>query len=338
MQYAESDGNRTDVLITMIDCSVQGDECGHFYITGTPHMVLVMGPHRRYWPRVGSREGKEWNIFLDRYINPAFREVHNDSELLQAKREPYDGGTAFHLETPVRESELMDELTRFSKEYRIYNDTFTYHIDETLKKPILTAHTSPYCSVTWTSGNLQDFLEKYKFGSRHRYDMGEFYYASQQSRTAMLLVEDGLGHGQSYALEKIPKDFCQEIIFGYISVKETKEIIKEIHRDRIMLPVLVHTNKAKCRTFYFGKTSEAASSGFLRITEKGDLCDRAFVFGVLEEEEYEEELEEEKHPAAVSRFAGVTILGSKFAGLFMGVCMTVIMAARIRLPVEEKLE
>jgi hypothetical protein len=338
LQYATGEGNRTDVLITMIDCSVQGHECGHFYIVGTPHMVLVMGPHRRYWPRVGSREAKEWNMFLDRYLNYSLREVHNESELHTAKREPYDGGTTFHLETPSRNTPLVDELRLLSREYRVYNDTFTFHVDESLRNPVLTAHTSPYCSVTWRSGTLRDFLEAHKFGSRHRYDLGEFWHISERSKTAMLLVEEGLSPGQSYALESLPRNYCDQVVFGYISVKEDKDILKEVHRDRLPLPALVHTDMSKCRTFYLGRTAEADSSAFLPMAVKGGLCDRMFAFGALEDEEWEEEMPDESGQPKGAAVLSRKIPGSKFVVCYLSVCLLILFVARLRVPAEEKQE
>jgi len=337
VQYSESDGNRSDVYITMLDCSVR-EECGHFHVTGTPHMVLVMGQKRRYWPRIGYRDGKEWNIFIDKFVKPSLREVTSDEELLAAKREPYDGGSTFHLETPTTDSALMQELAELSKEFRIYNDTFTYRLNPNLNAPVLTAHTSPYCSVTWKSGSVRDFLEKYKFGSRHRYDMDEFRAVRGEKQTAMVLVDEEITNGQRYALEKIPRNFCDDIVFGWVSIKETKRFLHQLKKESIALPMMVYISPQKCHAYHLGRARDADASGFLARASRGELCGKIFINGTFWDDEVLEEEEETETPKPDAQRGQGAIGGTGMTCAFMAVGLLFIGIIRVRTPVEGKQE
>jgi hypothetical protein len=272
VQYSDSDGNRSDVLVTMIDCADQHAECSHFHIGGTPHMVLVMGSRRKYWPRVYSKVGLDWNVFIDKYVKSSLRPVTTNAELEAAKREPADGGTTFHLETPLEDTDLMHRLGNFSKEFRIYNDTFTYRLDPKRKDAVLTAHISPDCSVTWDGGNLREFLEAYKFGSRHEYDQDEYRLLSRRKKAAILVVEEGITTGQNYALERLGKKFCDTIAFGWLKVKDSPHLLKEFRKNTSDLPFLMYSDQNKCRAFYRGRTADAEKSGFLEKAANGELC------------------------------------------------------------------
>jgi hypothetical protein len=285
-EYSDGEGNRSDVYVTMIDCHDHFDECSHFHIRGTPHLVLVIGPKRKYWPRVYSKSGKDWNVFIDKYVKPSLREITTDAELLEAKREPNGGGTTFHLETPTSDTPLILQLANLSKEFRIYNDTFTFRVNPNITSPVLTAHVSPYCTARWTSGTLRQFLERYRFGSRHEYDQDEFRLYSRRSKMALLVVDDGLITGQNFALEALPKNFCEDITFGWLPVKDTKHLLKEFRQNVSDLPFMLYTDPdSKCRAFNRGRASEAEKSGFLRKAIGGELCDKTFLDGLIRAED-----------------------------------------------------
>jgi hypothetical protein len=281
VQYSDSDGNRTDVIVTMIDCADRSEDCGIFRVPGTPHMVLVIGQRLRYWPRVYSKVGKDWNMFIDKYVKPSLREVTSDSELFEAKREPSDGGTTFHLETPDTANDLMAQLANYSKEYRIYNDTFTYRVNPSLKGPLLTAHVCPYCTTTWTEGPLKDFLEQFKFGSRHEYDQDEYKLLTRRSKAAIVVVDEAIASAQLYALESLPMNYSMEIAFGWLKTKDAKHLLKEFKQNTTDLPFILYTDEHKCRAVYKGRAADAERSGFLEKAISGELCGKTFVNGIV---------------------------------------------------------
>jgi hypothetical protein len=240
VQYSDSDRNRSDVYVTMIDCVDYGRECGLFHISGTPHMQLVIGPKRKYWQRVWSRIGTDWNVFIDKYVKPSLREIATNEELRSAIREPTDGGSTFHLETPSADHEIVKQLAN--------------------------------CSVEWTAGELHDFLDKYKFESRHQYDQDEYKLISRHKKMAVVVVEEGLVGGQSYALEKTPQGYRDDVTFGWLSAKDSKGMLKQFQMNTTDLPAVVYSSKNECRAVFKGKTIEAGSSGFLRLAADGHLC------------------------------------------------------------------
>lgn len=277
IEYSEGVGNRTDMFVTMLDCAVQQRECSIFGLTGTPHMVLVVGPKRRYWPRIWQKDGNEWNKFIDLYVHPSLREVKTDEELEQAKREPSDGGTTFHLETPNINNKYMAALRDLSKEFRIYNDTFTYRINQDIKEPRFSAFRSPFCETTF-SGDVKDlrqFIDKNKFGSLHRYDSDE-YKLLRRKKSVMIMVDDELKSGHRFALENIPKDHC-DLNFGWISTKQSKKILKSFSLNTTDLPIVVYEDhSSKCRAYSRERAANTVSSGFLTSALSGSICGKTF--------------------------------------------------------------
>jgi hypothetical protein len=262
----------------MIDCAADGSDCSPFHIGGTPHIALVIGPRWKYWPQIQTRELGEWNAIIDSYKAPSIREVKTNADLAAAKREPAGGGSAFHLETPNLNVTILSELANFSKVYRLYNDTFTYRLNPQLSAPIVTAHTSPNCTVEWTSGNLDQFIETNKFGSRHQYDQDEYKLMSRHSKAAIVVVDDKLIGVQSYALEELPRNHCSDITFGWFSANSANNMLKAFGQNSSDLPFLVYSQPNKCRAIHKGRLMEAEVSDFLPRASKGELCGQV-VFG-----------------------------------------------------------
>jgi hypothetical protein len=156
--------------------------------------------------------------------------------------------------------------------YRIYNDTFTFRVSSEIKKPVLTAHTSPGCSSEWTNGTLLDFLERHKFGSRHEYDRDEYKALVKSSRSALVVVEEALLGGQRYALERLPAQFCGQIVFGWIRLQSAKLVAKELKHNASDLPMIVVDDRGRCRAFHRGRVAEAGRSAVLQRAVAGELC------------------------------------------------------------------
>lgn len=319
VQYSDGVGNRTDMFVTMLDCAVQQRECSIFGLTGTPHMALVIGDKRRYWPRVWKKDGNEWNKFIDLYVYPSLREVKTDDELEQAKREPVDGGTTFHLETPDTDNEYISALRNLSKEFRIYNDTFTYRINKELKEPRLSAFRSPFCETPF-SGEVKDlkkFIDKNKFGSMHRYDSDE-YKLLRKGKTVMIVVEEELKSGHRFALQNVPKDHC-DLVFGWISTKQSKKMLKSLKLNTTDLPIVMYEDhSSKCRAFSKGRALDIGKSGFLASAQKGDLCGKTYTVNYQSEEET---------PSAET--GGKRVTGFAMTGIYFGVCLGTIFIIRI---------
>lgn len=273
-QYSDGVGNRTEFYVTMLDCS-ENPGCRRFQITGTPHMVLVIGPNRRYWPRVYSKVGDDWNVFIDKYIYPSLREIKTDEELLLAINEPTDGGSTFHLETYDTNNNLFAELKKLSNKYSIYNDTFIYRINPNIKQnsPQLTVYTSPTCSQLYNpqTGSVEDFIIQNRFGSRHRYDLDEYSKAVKKAPLVTIFVAEELNSAQKYVLKNSPKHLCNNIQFGWISLKKSKNALKMTKKNNSDLPFMFY-NYQNCKSVYKGRVIKAEENGFYHAALDRQIC------------------------------------------------------------------
>lgn len=271
-QYSDGIGNRTDIYVTTIECS-EKTGCYRFQITGTPHIVLVIGKNRRYWPRIYSKNGEDWNKIIDSYLNPSLREIKTDQELSKAIDEPTNGGATFHLETPDTTNQIFLTLKNLSNRYRLYNDTFTYRLNNKLSTPQLTVYNSPSCSFQYypNSESVEDFVHTHRFGPKHRYDMDEYSKTMKKIPLITAYVEENLNGAQKYALKTFSNNFCNKAKFGWISLKESKNMMKFVGKNNSELPLLVFHHK-KCVSVYKGRIIKAEESGFLAAALDNHIC------------------------------------------------------------------
>ncbi|OHT03336.1 hypothetical protein TRFO_29252 [Tritrichomonas foetus] len=370
-QFSDGIGNRTDFYVTMLNCA-DNQGCHHFKLTGTPHMVLVTGTNRKYWPRIYSKNGEDWIKFIDKYVKPSLRRIETDEEYEMARNEPSDGGTTFHLETPfnfpsennsnsiVKENEdgykesihLLSELNDLSMKYVIYNDTFTYRVNKELKKPILYAHTCPKCSVTFKGdGDVSEFIETYKFGSRHRYDMDEYKKTIKKKPLFAVFVEEKLNSAQEYALESLPASYFNqpnkrskselpEPTFGWVSLKDSKSAMNVVNRPKSDLPLFVYNFKG-CLVIHTGRMIDAAASGFIKASLKGKLCGKV-INEKMEVINYEDTANkyglQPKSEQAIGMMSMKNIVGYKFIFLYTFGLLFLILIIRMKSPIEDKEE
>ena len=281
VQFAQGEGNRSDVYITMLDCAVQPLQCRHFGVTGTPHMVLMIGEKKRYWPRIHSKKGEDWNKFIDSYVTPSLREIVTDEELAEAVREHAGGGTTFHLETPDAEHEMVKELRALSKEFRIYDDVFTFRLNGNIDAPELTAYGSPVCHTRYFVDvrGVREFVEENMFGFTHQYDSDEYkVLQKRKKKTLLVFVQKEIKYAQKLALRHVIEGQCKDIVVGWVSVDESKKLASKLHVKASDLPITVYNDPVrKCRVVTRIRTAELVSSGFLEAAEKGTICGKEFI-------------------------------------------------------------
>lgn len=271
-QFSDGIGNRTDFYVTMLDCA-ENANCKHFKISGTPHMTLVVGKKHKYWPRIYSRDGKDWIAFIDSYLYSKPREITTNYELEKAKIEPMDGGTTFHLETPSTEGKLFEQFSKLTRMYKLYNDTFTYRINKSLNQSSLTAYLSPHCSLEYDNIlSLDKFVELHKFGALHHYDGEEYKLINKKTPSVVITIGDDLLVAQRNALWLYSNKFCGKIAVGYASTKKSNMIQKEMKFKSISdLPLIVYYNSFKqCRSF--GKMRALTAIDFIQKAHNLELC------------------------------------------------------------------
>lgn len=338
-QYADGIGNRTDIYVTMIECS-ENPGCYRFQITGTPHIALVIGKNRRYWPRIRSKNGEDWNKIIDSYLNPTLREIKTDQELIEAINEPTDGGATFHLETPDTKNQIFQSIQNLSNRYRLYNDTFTYRINTQLESqsPQLTVYTSSSCSIQYqpNSGTVEEFVHTHRFGPKHRYDLDEYSKTFRKTPLITIYAEENLNGAQKYALKSFSNDFCNKAKFGWISLKESKNMMKNVNKNNSELPLLVYHYK-KCVSIYKGRVIKAGESGFLGASIDNHICGATMENGQVIKKNITQESNSNaslKEPIPER----LKISGFKFSMIYLFSLLFLILVIRLRSTDENKEE
>lgn len=268
-RYNQGLGNRSDIYITSIDCYNKGG-CHHFGIRGTPHIILVLGPSRRYWPDSPERGPEGWDRWINERIGPNLRRVFNDSEIEKAKLEPKDGGTTFLLEVSSDSDPYVDKFRDLSRTFRIYNDTFIYRVTNT-SSPKIYAYYSEFCYNLYEGpiSGISTFLDQNKFGVYHRYDTGEYKSLQKQGKKAILLFSEAdLSPSQINSIRNLPKDHCNSpYVYGWAQVKDEVTILSLSGVKSVDLPLMCATWRKKGeRNTYKGRISQLWSSSFLNDT------------------------------------------------------------------------
>lgn len=279
-RYNQGLGNRSDIYITSIDCYNKGG-CHHFGIRGTPHIALVLGTKRRYWPVTPERGPEGWDRWINQHIGPSLRRVYNESEIEKAKLEPKDGGTTFYLEVATEDDPFIAKVKDLSRTFRIYNDTFIYRVitpTENNFKPKIYAYYSQFCYRLYEGSinGIRSFLDQNKFGVFHRYDTGEFKNLAKHGKKAMILFsEEQPSSSQLHSLRCLPKDHCDaQYQFGWAQVKDDANILSFTGVKAVDLPLLYLTgNLAGEPTIFKGKMTRIWDSLLNSNTNKTNSTD-----------------------------------------------------------------
>jgi len=270
-KYSEGLGNRTDFLITSINCQVSYG-CRHFHIPGTPVMALVIGSNWRYWPITGERGPEGWDRWINETIRANLREVKDDNELNVAKLEPKDGGSTFYLEVGDENHPFIDSLRNYSRYFRIFNDSFVYRINKNLTEPKLVAYRTPHCTKEFKGSitDLEKFFEANKYGLYHRYDYNEFAHLSSREKVAIYVNEGGITNAQRNGLMKLSQHYCDKVTFGWTNIDDEKQILKLSKKQKVDVPFLyVVDRKIRCERVWMKKLLSAHYELFPSIL-KGD--------------------------------------------------------------------
>ena len=274
--------NRTDILITMIDCYNVGG-CSLFGIRWTPHMTLVLGKKKRYWPVTRERGPEGWDRWINETMGPNLREISTEAELDSAKREPQDGGATFLLEVPDANNEFVDQLRTLSKSFRIYNDTFVFRVNASRRRPVIHAFYSEFCVRTYTGpvSGVKAFVDQNKFGVLHRYDAEEFAELQKQDKNAVILLTTMQPtESQMRSLWQLMRDHCgMDITVGWANVNDDPRILSMTKLKDSDVPLVYQLHKSTTAShIYKGKISEMWNSSFVIESHEGGTVS---TFGML---------------------------------------------------------
>ena len=268
-KYSEGLGNRDDIYISMVDCAQSN--CGRFKIIGTPTIYLIVGDKPRYWPVSPERGPEGWDRWVNQSMAPSLREIKTDKEFEQALEEPVGGGSVFYYQTSDENDPVLEDIKYFSRFFKLFNDTFVYKYDKSLKKK-LTAHTSKHCSFVYkhslqSKKNLAQFFDEYKFGIHHRYDTDEITLVGTNKKFgAILFTGEDLSDSQRDALSEISKEDCRAEYGWFKTDSDSLTTLRSFGASFDDLPFLLGVGKrAGKKLIYKGRVRNAWKSGFLQL-------------------------------------------------------------------------
>jgi hypothetical protein len=272
-EYSDSDGNRTDVYVTLVNCQEGG--CRHFDVRGTPKILLVMGENRKYWPVLHTRIGVEWNMHIDHYLSPNIDEIFDDEALLNATLKTVDGGTAFYIEVPANTDPILAELQNVSRRYRVYNSSISYRVNPSVPKAVFRAYTSPQCYDTAKpSQDPVAFFNSRLFGSLHRYDVSEGRdLVRSKASYALLIVDDELFAVHRTAPRELSDSNCGDFTFGWMKYRDAFKVGIVPKMNNTVLPIFfAHSEKSDCSVITQERVIDVAASNLLKRVTSGHAC------------------------------------------------------------------
>jgi thiol-disulfide isomerase/thioredoxin len=273
--FAQNLGNRSDLLVTTVNTK-NHDDIKHFRITGTPFFCLVLGPKRKYWPKTMDRSEQQWDEFIREQTSPSLRQIDNATELSDAIQKTFAGGSAFHLEVPSPDDPWIEEMRNLSRLYRIYDASFTYHINSSIKSRLLRVHRSPGCWVDFTDRNMTHFIDDFKFSHFHKYDAEEYEFTIERLRLFIFIVIQALQPEEIDLLTELSSGpACRDTYFGWASTKETKrKILSKNGLNLADVPIGVYRDPEipGCIQSYKGGAHGVRS--FLDEAQHGIWCNR----------------------------------------------------------------
>jgi hypothetical protein len=296
-RFAANLGNRSNLLVTLVN-TADRNHIRHFRITGTPFILLVLGPKRKYWPKTEERDEAAWDRFIRAQTSPSLRLISNSSERRSSLLDGFEsGGSSFHLIVPSENLSIVSELRALSRRHRIFGCTFTFELNETVQKPKLTVHRAPNCSTEFDGERLSEFVDSNKFGALHKYDLEEYLEATARSETLIFILVQNLDGNHRAMLHKIATNLnCEGLVTGWATTHESKrKILIELGINFSDLPALVYRSpKTHCTTFYKGAAEFVEESGFLRRAREGKVCNKTFYATFHEEKTHAEAMSEKQ--------------------------------------------
>jgi hypothetical protein len=330
--FAENLGNRSDLLVTTVNADEAGS-IGFFRITGTPFMCLVLGPKRKYWPKVGEANEEVWDEFIREQTSPSLIEITNATEFENMRNNSLHGGSSFHLETPDHGLRIVQDLRNISRTHRIFGCSFTYHVNPNITTPQLTVYRSVSCSVNFENGGLIDsiieFVDRFKFAAFHKYDMEEYLEAGNVVETLIYVAVIALDEQQNKVIDQISAETqCTGLITGYVTTRETKrKVLREHGLNFSDVPILVYRNPAThCFAFYKGSARFVRKTRFIEDARTGQICNATIYPPYEEPDTTEEPQKQEGVGPQVHSATGISGIG--FTIVYFAVGLVIIGIAR----------
>jgi hypothetical protein len=280
--FASGPGNRTDVSLSLVNCLSDPSFCYDLGVSRTPTLVLAIGPKPRYWPVISSLRAAEWAPFIDRYVGANILKLRdNETEAkfaasIQACTEL--GGNAFFVSAPKQNDDVLRTIRRISSQYVHIGSAFSYVINSSITSTALSVSmVNRNCTIFWDNrSSVTDFIEFYKFGPGHAYDIDEWRLSTSKRHTGILFVKTEPRRSHRDALRDLAFAHCDFITFGWMPLSESLPLLSELQMTEADLPFFALTLQgATCHFVTAMPIVRLRASSFLTRALNGSLpCGR----------------------------------------------------------------
>ena len=252
-----------EVVFTQINCR-ESDVCRRAKVTKVPTMILIRGKSAKYWRQTQGKTPAEWNRFLENSLGPRLYDRQRDGDAEE---------TAFHLEIRAGEDDVLQEWERVAQAYEAYRCRFTHKFGAVT---LITANLSKTCSVQRqiAKSEIEEFVNKYKFGDAHHYDWSEFRQQRQVFPVALSMVRDTIRDSQRAALATFSGKYCGKMRFGWASAQLDPKLwaIANMTAEDAPLLFAASTPKTPCSVVSRRKTGDRVHMKMLEHVVSGTKC------------------------------------------------------------------
>jgi len=273
------DPDRTDVMFTTVNCNYMS-HCAHFHMSGTPSIQMIIGPDRIYWPSTNERDPVKWDAFIKHYTNYTIKEISSELELKEMASVASQGAY-FHVEVKSKNDPLLIHIQSIVRKFIIFQCNFSFRVNNKINQTEIYAYRSPNCSIKYQGpldiSNVEEFIDKNKFGVLHQYRYAEWIAENKNQRTITLFTYDVIDSNQTETLIKMSQNRCRTTSVGWVAAKTTKELMRITKINMTELPSILVSNRATgCSSIHSDDIDYLERSGSIQTSLNSLHCMNRF--------------------------------------------------------------
>ena len=277
--FSTQNTNHSDLIVTKINCDNEIN-CRRFKMKGTPSFVLIMGKDRNYWPITEDKTIEGWSGFIDKWLNYKIQEVTDPEQLERVKENP-NCGSNFHIQTPSTKDRLFQIIQKNIRNYIIYNCSFTYSINETLKNAQMFVYRAPGTEEMYTGSvnkyRIDAWIMKNRFGYLHKFYKHEWWEEINRRKVFAVIAYNDLNSDDEKLLRNVSRGRTNEFSFGWVNGEEEKTLLKHLKINSTQIPLaLLADKKGGCSADTKMDSNEIQKSGWFRKVANGQICDKKY--------------------------------------------------------------
>ena len=262
---------RNDSYVALVNCLGPDHYCRKYDIHYTPSMFLVIGPDKRYWPKITEKSIEKWDEAIDKYLYNDMNEIKEIGEIKDNETLP------FVLETKNNETKEFMTMAKIAKKYKLFDDKFYYIIKDDINESKLYTINSPNCTKVYDPKvqRLDEFIEQNKFGPKHNYNLDEYNHIPTESISLIIDANKDRVANVTRQLTKLSDGFCGKMLFGY---SDDENLRKKLDIKKDDMPVFVYSTP-KCVARTNADIFEAIEAHFFEEADKGKICNNDYFLG-----------------------------------------------------------